>query len=63
MKTCQNCGCEIATKDGENRCKKCDENRDRKNTKRRRQRRAMNDVMKSWGLVRVRGAMGGVYGE
>lgn len=62
MKFCEMCGDEIATKDGENRCADCD-GKARASAKRKAQRKAREDVMRSLGLVKVRGAMGGVYWE
>jgi uncharacterized membrane protein YvbJ len=60
MKVCEKCGDEISTKDGENRCKACT-NRSKKNAAN--QRKAYNDVLKSLGMVKVRGALGGTYWE
>lgn len=66
MKVCEVCGEEICTKDGENRCQSC-ENMEVAKTKRKQQarakRRAIDDAMRSLGLVKVRGAMGGTYWE
>lgn len=54
MKFCRKCGEELSTRDGENVCPKgC------KLTK----SKARHQVMIDMGLVRVRGAMGGVYYE
>lgn len=66
MKVCEICGDEIYTRDGENRCKNCDENENPKpveKKRRKRNRSAMHEAMESIGLVRVRGALGGVYYE
>jgi uncharacterized Zn finger protein (UPF0148 family) len=69
MKVCEVCGDEIATKDGENSCPTCErelENQVAYARKRRQaaaNRRAKEDALKSLGLVKVRGAMGGVYWE
>lgn len=64
MKVCEVCGVEIDTRDGENRCSDCASDRPRKTKKQRRaNRRLMDDAMDSLGLVKVRGAMGGVYYE
>jgi uncharacterized Zn finger protein (UPF0148 family) len=60
MKVCEKCGEEIYTKDGDNRCQKCDEG---KKKKAKRSRKAVDDVMRELGLVKVRGALGGVYYE
>lgn len=57
MKVCEKCGEEIGTKDGDNHCGKCHK-KDR--AKRRKER---EDVLRSCGLVKVRGAMGGTYWE
>ena len=65
-KVCEICGDEIATRDGENRCSTCDESGVASKAKRaaaRAQRKAREDAMRSCGLVKVRGAMGGVYWE
>ena len=67
MKVCENCGSENVGQDGENLCKKCDAcNGDRKQLANRRQstkRRKRDQVLRDCGLVRVRGALGGVYWE
>ena len=60
MKVCQSCYSEIHTKDGVNRCKQC---RKLKADERRRVAKAQREAMESIGLVRVRGALGGVYYE
>ena len=62
MKFCEVCGCEIYTKDGENRCEKC-EGKAKKSKKATANRRMRESVMASLGLVKVRGAMGGTYWE
>lgn len=62
MKVCEVCGEEIATKDGENRCPKCEDGATkRKEAAKRRKER--DDVMRSLGMKKVRGAMGGTYWE
>lgn len=65
MKVCESCGNEIDTKDGENKCGACE--REIRNTRQRARRRAnraaMQAVMESCGLVKVRGALGGIYYE
>lgn len=60
MKVCEKCGDEIAGRDGDNRCRKC-ESKPRKGA--RQSRRQMDGVMASLGLTKVRGALGGVYYE
>ena len=61
MKVCEKCGDEIATKDGENQCDACERGRKRK--ARAAARRERDEIMADLGLVKVRGAMGGVYWE
>lgn len=73
MKFCERCGEEIATKDGENLCPQCDEviglgipQLERADARRRRvrfNRRQRESMLKSLGLVKVRGALGGTYWE
>lgn len=64
MKVCEKCGEEIGTKDGENRCEPCEEAVSRaKRTKASANRRARAEAMRSLGMVRVRGALGGTYWE
>jgi uncharacterized Zn finger protein (UPF0148 family) len=66
MKVCENCGVEIATKDGDNLCRPCDEVATSKELAKRRRnadRRAREDALRSCRLVKVRGAMGGTYWE
>ena len=62
MKVCEKCGNEIATKDGDNTCSKC-ENRKTKSKAASKARRERDEVMRSMGMTKVRGAMGGVYWE
>lgn len=62
MKFCELCMKEIDTRDGENRCPKCEEKPIAK--KRSRLKRSeMDDIMGSLGMKRVRGALGGTYYE
>ena len=64
MKVCGRCGEEIATKDGDNYCQPCDDMEDvRKRRKTSLSRKQRDDVMRSLGLVKVRGALGGTYWE
>ena len=67
MKVCRCCGNTIYTRDGENYCATCDEGVDSEDIARRKRarenRRARADIMRSLGLTRVRGAMGGEYWE
>jgi uncharacterized Zn finger protein (UPF0148 family) len=65
MKVCEVCGIEISTKDGDNQCSRCDLNEPKAKMKgvRSRQRREREAVMRSLGLVKVRGSLGGTYWE
>jgi hypothetical protein len=67
MKVCTICGDEIATRDGENCCRKCDEDISDMNKPtigdKQKARREKDAVMRSFGLVKVRGALGGTYWE
>ncbi len=69
MKVCERCGDEIATRDGENLCAACEESEERnvhgagRLQKARARRRERDDTMRSLGLTKVRGAMGGTYWE
>lgn len=65
MKTCEQCGEEIYTKDGEGLCPACE--RDAADAKKRAARnaarRAREAALRSCGLVKVRGNLGGTYWE
>jgi hypothetical protein len=67
VKVCENCGVEIGGRDGENLCEACDMAQGRKKTLRNRRaamrRREREAVMRSFGLAKVRGALGGTYWE
>lgn len=67
MKVCENCTSEDVGLDGENLCPACDATEgDKVKLRRQRakvQRKAREDVMRSMGLVKVRGSLGGVYWE
>lgn len=62
MKVCEICGEEIGGGDGENRCERC-ENREVTRKVRNQARRGREEALRSCGLVKVRGALGGVYWE
>jgi hypothetical protein len=62
MKVCEVCGEEISTRDGENRCDDCDK-KSRTSAKRKASRRERESIMRSLGLVKVKGALGGTYWE
>lgn len=63
MKVCEVCGIEISTRDGDNRCMKCEEASKAKKAKARKARKERDEAMRSCGLVKVRGALGGTYWE
>jgi len=62
MKVCETCGDEISTRDGHNECASCERHSGCLKAKRKSSNQ-MDDAMRSLGLVKVRGAMGGVYWE
>jgi len=65
MKVCSNCGSEDVGRDGEDLCRVCDgaEKKTLANQRRRENAKERNQVLRDLGLVRVRGALGGVYWE
>ena len=63
MKFCNVCGCEIATRDGDNTCRSCEDAGAKKKAKAKRARLERGAALRSGGLVKVRGAMGGIYWE
>jgi ribosome-binding protein aMBF1 (putative translation factor) len=67
MKVCEICGEEISTRDGENVCLSCEDAQDSKQKQKlaraRANRKANDAVLRSLGLVKVRGALGGTYWE
>lgn len=70
MKFCDTCGEEIYTKDGENTCTKCEDaaefSKAKKAAARKKAnsaRKARESALRSLGLTKVRGSMGGVYWE
>jgi hypothetical protein len=64
MKVCENCGCEISTRDGENQCTHCENAiSEKRRRKRRMARKTREDALNSLGLTKVRGALGGTYWE
>lgn len=65
MKVCKFCGIEISTRDGENFCSEC-EDLSAAGVKRLSHKRIKKErevVLESVGLIKVKGAMGGVYWE
>ena len=65
MKVCEVCGEEIDGKDGENLCPVCEDRNEisKKAVRKSRNRKAMDEAMRSIGMVKVRGALGGTYWE
>ena len=63
MKVCKVCGKEFDGRDGDNTCPDCENASKAKHARARANRKALEDVYSSCGLVKVRGAMGGVYWE
>lgn len=64
MKVCDKCGIEIYTVDGDNTCTECRKKSTAKKTEQRKRRRQEHDdLMSSLGLIKVKGAYGGVYWE
>ena len=64
MKFCKTCGCEIDTRDGDNRCLECEEITSKKRlASARRARKLREQALRDLGLVKVRGALGGTYWE
>ena len=70
MKVCETCGEEIDTRDGENECTGCDNTNGDTNDKAKKarerakkRRRERDEVMRSLGLKKVKGSMGGTYWE
>jgi hypothetical protein len=63
MKVCETCGEEIATRDGDNECAACEDASRRRRAKRRAARRERDATLRSLGLTKVRGALGGTYWE
>ena len=67
MKVCSNCGSEeVGFRDVENLCPACEHAESKRELRNRRgqeNRRARDSALRSLGLVKVRGAMGGTYWE
>ena len=60
MKFCNRCGEEISTKDGDNYCADCVTHPVRKTKQLKSER---EEALRSLGLIKVRGALGGTYWE
>lgn len=64
MKACVKCGQEAYTREGDNTCSNCKKaSTPEQKQKRKRDRQEREDTLRSLGLIKVRGAMGGVYWE
>jgi len=65
MKVCQNCGVEIGGRDGDNYCETCEGANlaEMKKARKRTARKEREAIMRSLGLTKVRGALGGTYWE
>jgi uncharacterized Zn finger protein (UPF0148 family) len=70
MKFCNICGIEIYTRDGDNTCPECEKMNEMKSTKKAAARRRARvnrlmreEILRSCGLTKVRGALGGIYWE
>jgi len=67
MKVCNHCGEEFGGRDGENVCDTCEQLMDARKkaklAKRRQARKERDEVLRSVGLKKVRGALGGTYWE
>jgi uncharacterized Zn finger protein (UPF0148 family) len=70
MKCCEICGNEIGTRDGDNTCQACEDasgiaskSAKAKRARAAANRRARESALRSCGMVKVRGAMGGTYWE
>lgn len=63
MKCCVVCGVEIGTRDGDNTCLSCATPQDADLELTLAQRKMRESALRDCGLVKVRGAMGGVYWE
>lgn len=62
MKVCEDCGDEIMAVDRENQCQSCEKKQLKKAAARAR-RKANDAAMRSLGLTKVKGALGGTYWE
>lgn len=62
MKVCGKCGEECSGGDGDNICTRC-KRKPIASAERKARKKAMDDAMRSCGLVKVRGACGGIYWE
>ena len=64
MKVCRVCGDQMATKDGDNECRVCEDvincPKSRVSYRRRVER---EQILSDLGLVKVRGELGGIYWE
>lgn len=66
MKICECCGEEIGGEDSVNHCPACEmmeQETTKQRERRKAKRRAREQAMRDCGLVKVRGALGGIYWE
>ncbi len=63
MKVCRFCGNEYDGKDGENECRSCEDAGAKKRAAARKNRKAREAALRSIGMVKVRGSLGGTYWE
>ena len=64
MKVCERCGLEIATRDGDSLCEACDQAKaEGRRVRRKASRLEREAALRSLGLVKVKGALGGTYWE
>lgn len=63
MKVCSRCGVEIGTLDGDNSCNDCKLDAWASRQARRIANKQRDAAMRSLGLVKVKGALGGTYWE
>jgi hypothetical protein len=61
MKVCKRCGVEIDTKDGDNLCRACNDGK--RPRKKGLSKKGREETLRSLGLVKVKGALGGTYWE
>lgn len=61
MKVCNKCGVEYEGRDGNNTCPDCEKGKGKRRASA--DRKARESALRDCGLVKVRGAMGGVYWE
>ena len=63
MKLCKICGREISTRGGINECNSCHNSTNTKRAVLKQERKEQDSLLEDIGLVKVKGAMGGIYWE